>query len=62
MCGLSAEELAALSDAERAPIRARATADLKDAGAEFVIDSIADLPGTVDEIAGRLASGQRPFA
>jgi phosphonoacetaldehyde hydrolase len=62
MCGLSAEELAALSEADRAPIRARATADLKDAGAGFVIDSIADLPGTVDEIAGRLAAGQRPVA
>lgn len=62
MCGLSAEELAALSEADRALIRARATTDLKDAGAGLVIDSIADLPAAMDEIAERLAAGQRPIA
>jgi phosphonoacetaldehyde hydrolase len=60
MCGLSAEELAALPEAERAAIRERATAALQAAGADLVIDSIADLPGAVDEIAARLARGERP--
>jgi phosphonoacetaldehyde hydrolase len=62
MCGLSAEELAALSEAQRASIRARATVGLKAAGADLVIDSIAVLEGAVDEIAVLLACGERPGA
>lgn len=60
ICGLSAEELARLPDASRAPIRARATQELTDAGAHLVIDSIADLPGALAGIAARLAAGERP--
>lgn len=60
MCGLSAEALAALSDAERAAVRAKATAELKAAGADYVIDSVADLPGIVDQIAIRLSAGEVP--
>jgi phosphonoacetaldehyde hydrolase len=60
--GLSAGELAALSEADRAPIRARAAAELREAGADFVIDSIAGLPEVVSEIDRRLAAGARPGA
>ena len=60
VCGLSAEDLAALPEAERAPIRTRATAELTAAGAHLVIDSIADLPKALTAIAARLAAGERP--
>ena len=60
MCGLSAEELAALGPAERAPIRDAAAAAFRAAGADFVIDSLADLPPVIDAIAARLAAGRRP--
>ena len=46
MAGLPSEELAALSDAERTALRDPATADMRAAGADIVIDSIADLPGS----------------
>jgi phosphonoacetaldehyde hydrolase len=58
--GLSAEELAMLNDAERAAYRTRAEAVLFAAGADFVIDSVADLPGVCDVIEARLAAGMRP--
>jgi phosphonoacetaldehyde hydrolase len=60
--GLSAEELAGLSEAERAVHRARAGAVLTAAGADFVIDSIAELPAVVAAIDARLAAGERPGA
>jgi phosphonoacetaldehyde hydrolase len=60
IAGRSAAELAALSDAERGEIRLRATAEMQDAGAHLVIDSIADLPGAIDSIEARLAHGDRP--
>jgi phosphonoacetaldehyde hydrolase len=59
ICGLSAAELAALDEKAKAEIRARATKDMKDAGAHLVIDSIADLPGALDAIEARLATGER---
>jgi len=60
MCGLTEAEVAALSDAERDRIRDKATAELRAAGADLVIDSIADLPKACDEIADRLTRGGRP--
>lgn len=60
IAGLSAEELAALPPAERASLRARATAELEAAGAHLVVDSIADLPAAVTEIEARLARGEEP--
>mgnify|MGYP006274821377 CR=1 FL=1 len=42
--GLTAAEAAALSEAERAAIRARVGALLREAGADHVIDTVADLP------------------
>jgi phosphonoacetaldehyde hydrolase len=58
--GLTAEEWAALSDAERASLRAGATNTLRDAGAHYVIDGIGDLMPVVAEINQRLAAGERP--
>ena len=58
--GLSAEELAMLSQAERSRLREHAAAELRDA--DMVIDSIAELPQAVAEIEARLAAGQRPVA
>jgi phosphonoacetaldehyde hydrolase len=62
MCGLSESELTALSDAERGRIREKATAELRAAGADLVIDSIAELPQACDEITARLTRGLRPGA
>ncbi len=60
--GLSAQELAALPEADRAAHRARAGAVLTAAGADYIIDSIAELPSVVAAIDARLAAGQRPGA
>ncbi len=59
--GLSAADLTALSDADRAAHRARAGAVLTAAGADYVIDSIAELPAVVAAIDARLAAGERPI-
>ncbi|MBO9475823.1 phosphonoacetaldehyde hydrolase [Shimia sp. R10_1] len=48
--GKTPEELAALSEEEIAALRANATKILKDAGADHVIDSVADLPDLVREL------------
>lgn len=48
--GLSPEDLAALPDRERATLNTRAREKLLDAGADFVIDSVADLPALLPEI------------
>jgi phosphonoacetaldehyde hydrolase len=56
--GLSAEELAALPQAERSRLRQHAAAELRDA--DMVIDSIADLPQAIAAIDARLAAGERP--
>jgi phosphonoacetaldehyde hydrolase len=56
--GLSAKELAALSEAERASLRERAAFELHDA--DMVIDSIAELPRAVAALDARLAAGERP--
>jgi phosphonoacetaldehyde hydrolase len=56
--GLSAEELAALPQAERARLRDHAATELRDA--DMVIDGIADLPEAVAAIDARLAAGDRP--
>jgi phosphonoacetaldehyde hydrolase len=59
-CGLSLEELTALSEGEVENIRAKATADLKAAGADLVIDSLAYLPMAIEIINSALAEGRRP--
>lgn len=58
--GLSEAEVAAL---DRADLRARlerGRARLKEAGANYVVESVADLPPVLEEIGGRLARGERP--
>jgi phosphonoacetaldehyde hydrolase len=56
--GLSAAELAALTDAERARLRQRAAEELRDA--DMVIDSIAELPRAVAALDAKLTAGERP--
>jgi len=58
--GLSADELRLLSGPEKADIRARAGTELRAAGAHYVIDSIANLPGVLEAIETRLAAGETP--
>jgi phosphonoacetaldehyde hydrolase len=60
IAGLSAAELAALPDAERAALRVRATEEMQAAGADLVLDSVADLPAAVNDLQERLRSGERP--
>ena len=47
---LSVAELAALPQADRQALRARAAAALRDAGADHVIDTVADLPALIERI------------
>jgi phosphonoacetaldehyde hydrolase len=58
--GLSAEAYAALAPDDRAQRLARAGEALLAAGAHFVIPTVADLPGVLDQIEARLAQGGRP--
>lgn len=60
MCGLSAEELAALDDDAKHEIRIKATTAFTDAGADLVIDSLADLPWAIGQINAWLADGRMP--
>lgn len=48
--GKTPEELAALSEAEVDALRRHATAKLKDAGADHVIDTVADLPALIEQL------------
>lgn len=48
--GRTPQELAAMSEAEIAPLRAKATETLKAAGADHVIDTIADLPALIERL------------
>jgi len=58
--GLTPQEVAALSAKAREAHRARAGALLRAAGADYVIDTIADLPAILDVIDTRLARGETP--
>ena len=58
--GLDARDLAALPDAERTRLRARATAEFAAVGTDLVIDSIAGLPDAIRALNGRIAAGERP--
>ena len=51
--GLSHAEFSALTDAEKAAARIRARSVLLAAGADFVIDSLSELPGLIDGINAR---------
>jgi len=58
--GLSLAEWQALPAQEQAALRAHATAVLRDAGADLVVDSVADLMPAIDQLAQKVLSGQRP--
>jgi phosphonoacetaldehyde hydrolase len=58
--GLSVDAWAALDANARGDRLAEAKASLTAAGADFVIDTVADLPAVVDAIAERLRRGERP--
>lgn len=60
--GMSAEELAATPAAEVDRLRAKATAMLRDSGAHYVIDTIADLLPMVDEVGQRMGRGETPIS
>ena len=48
--GLTEKEFLAMDEAQKAPIRERVTAKLVAAGAHYVIDTVADLPGLIERI------------
>ncbi|WP_304303953.1 phosphonoacetaldehyde hydrolase [Pseudacidovorax intermedius] len=60
--GLTLAEWQALDAAGQAAVRSRATAELKSAGAHYVIDSVADLMPVLDDIEARLVRCERPSA
>jgi phosphonoacetaldehyde hydrolase len=58
--GLSADEFAALSVPERRSRRAAVSARYIEAGAYGILDTLAELPGLIDDINAQLALGARP--
>lgn len=58
--GLSLAEWQALPCAERQRVRENAHAELRQAGADYVIDSVADLLPVIAAINARLQQGERP--
>jgi phosphonoacetaldehyde hydrolase len=58
--GLTPHEVAGLSEEAREGRRAHAGAILRAAGADYVIDTIVDLPAALDQIEARLARGETP--
>ena len=58
--GATWEEYQAMGVAEMATRREHAASKLYAAGAHYVVDSLADLPGVIAEINARLAKGERP--
>ena len=58
--GLSLAEWSATALADQAKLRARAAGKLLQSGAHYVVDSIADLVPCLDDIAARLARGEKP--
>lgn len=57
--GMTVAELEKLSPIERGALAARAGARLKDAGADYVIETVADLPRVLGQIETRLAEETR---
>lgn len=58
--GLSPEEWAVLSAADRHAKRSAATTRLRGAGAHYVVDGVASLMDCVQDVEARLARGERP--
>jgi phosphonoacetaldehyde hydrolase len=58
--GLSLDEWTALTPAERRVRIGRAGEVLQRAGAQFLVDTVAELPSVIDEIEQRMAAGELP--
>jgi phosphonoacetaldehyde hydrolase len=58
--GLTEQEVAALPADELRERLEGAYARLRNAGAHYVVDAVADVPALLDEIEARLARGERP--
>jgi phosphonoacetaldehyde hydrolase len=58
--GLPLKEVMALAPADREARRQRAYTRMRQCGAHYVVDSIADLVPCLDDIERRLARGERP--
>jgi phosphonoacetaldehyde hydrolase len=58
--GLTLEEYRAASPAALAAVRTRVTEPLAKAGAHFVVDTVAELPQTLEAIERRMRQGERP--
>ncbi len=58
--GLSRSEFERLTEDERRARIATAAKSLSDAGAHYVVDTVADLPGVLEAIEARLAAGELP--
>ena len=58
--GLTADQWRVLFPAQQAEYRAPAEAQLYQAGAHYVIDTINDLPAVLDAIETRIANGEHP--
>jgi phosphonoacetaldehyde hydrolase len=60
LCGITEEAFIALSDKQKEVLRAPATKVLEQAGAHFVIDTVADLMPVLQQIDAKIRNGQRP--
>jgi phosphonoacetaldehyde hydrolase len=58
--GLTAEEWNSAGVTERHEVLGRASQRLVDAGAHYVLESAGECLDVIDEIAGRISSGERP--
>lgn len=58
--GWTLAEYQSADDGQRAVVRERVGAEFRAAGATFVIDTVAQLPPVLDQIAQALAQGRRP--
>ncbi len=58
--GLSETDLKALDESKLNELKSKAEKKLKDGGAHYVIDSVADLLSVIEEINKRVADGERP--
>jgi phosphonoacetaldehyde hydrolase len=59
-CGLSKADLDALDEASFRSVQQHAHRRLRQAGAHYVIDTIAELPEVIEDINARLAAGEAP--
>jgi len=58
--GLTEEEWISATAAEQHEVIVRAQKRLRDAGAHYLVESAGDCLDVIDEIAGRMSSGERP--